>query len=179
MRISEISKRYAKALYTVLKQNGQQNQGLQSLQNLEAALTTDKSVLELFTSPNILDQHKEEALQKAFAGKGLAPEVAHFANLLVSKKRISEISNIVQAYKSLVDDEQGITRGVVKSAKPLAADQLKSLEQKMNSLLKKKVALTFEEDKSLLGGVVAHVGGWTFDDSLQTHLKNLNDSLIK
>jgi F-type H+-transporting ATPase subunit delta len=83
------------------------------------------------------------------------------------------------AYKNLMDEELGLTRGVVRAAKPLSADQLKGLEEKIRIVLKKKITLTFEEDRSLLGGVVAQAGGWTFDDSLDMHLNNLNDSLIK
>ncbi len=179
MRISEVSKRYAKALYMVLKQNNQQAQGLHSLQAIEGALVSDPTVLELFVNPGITDQQKDECIKKAFSGRGLSPEVVRFVEILIDKKRISEITNITNAYKNLMDDESGVTRGVVKSAKALSSEQIKNLEEKIKGILKKKVALTFEEDRSLLGGVVAQVGGWTFDDSLDMHLKNLNESLIK
>lgn len=179
MRLSEVSKRYAKALYMVLKQNGQQELGLKSLSAIDEALSKSTSVQSLFVSPGITDAQKKEALKSAFSGHGLAPEAIRFVELLVDKKRISEMAGITLAYKNLMDEELGLTRGVVRAAKPLSAEQLKGLEEKIRIVLKKKITLTFEEDRNLLGGVVAQAGGWTFDDSLDMHLNNLNDSLIK
>jgi F-type H+-transporting ATPase subunit delta len=43
--------------------------------------------------------------------------------------------------------------------------------------LNKKIILTYKEDPTLLGGVVAQVGGWTFDDSIETHLIKMNEEL--
>jgi F-type H+-transporting ATPase subunit delta len=76
-----------------------------------------------------------------------------------------------------MDIEEGVTRGVVRSAQALNDDAKKEIENKINKVLNKKIVLTYEQDPKLLGGVVAQVGGWTFDDSLDTHLKKLNEEL--
>ena len=70
-----------------------------------------------------------------------------------------------------------MTRGTVKSAKPLSEDAKKDLESRINKILNKKIILTYKEESTLLGGVVAQVGGWTFDDSIETHLTKLNEDL--
>jgi F-type H+-transporting ATPase subunit delta len=41
----------------------------------------------------------------------------------------------------------------------------------------KKVILEYKEDASLLGGLIAEVGSLTFDDSLETQLRTMNEEL--
>ncbi|MFZ4405339.1 MAG: F0F1 ATP synthase subunit delta, partial [Pseudobdellovibrionaceae bacterium] len=47
----------------------------------------------------------------------------------------------------------------------------------LSKKLNKKIILTSQKDPSLLGGLVAQVGGWTFDDSLKAHLSKLEEIL--
>jgi F-type H+-transporting ATPase subunit delta len=65
----------------------------------------------------------------------------------------------------------------VKSAKALSDEGRKDLEGKISKILNKKIILTYKEESTLLGGVVAQVGGWTFDDSIETHLIKLNEEI--
>jgi F-type H+-transporting ATPase subunit delta len=59
----------------------------------------------------------------------------------------------------------------------LNEDDRRKLEQTIAGVTKKKVILNFTEDKKLMGGLVAQVGGWSFDDSLQSHLTRLTEDL--
>ena len=53
----------------------------------------------------------------------------------------------------------------------------KRIEETVSAVTKKKVILNFTVDPKLLGGMTAQVGGWTFDDSLETHLTRLSEDL--
>jgi F-type H+-transporting ATPase subunit delta len=44
-------------------------------------------------------------------------------------------------------------------------------------ILNKKIVLTYTEDPGLLGGMVAQVGGWNFDETIEKHLKRMSDEL--
>jgi F-type H+-transporting ATPase subunit delta len=177
MRVSEVSKRYAKALLAVTKQKGVHAKALAELKVVAQALTGDATIKAYFANPTISAEKKAEALKAAFANKGVSEEVVNTLILLAEKNRSEIFEQVVQAYQDLLDVEDGVTRGVVRSAQPLSADAQKALETKINGVLKKKIVLTFEQDPKLLGGVVANVGGWTFDDSIDTHLKKLNEDL--
>lgn len=179
MSQNEISKRYAKALYTSLKQAGQQDKGLSELQVLTKIFESDPSVHTYFSNPLISAHQKLEVAQKAFSEKGLSAEVLGLVLLMAEKNRIEYISGVVKAYEAISDAERGITTGIVRAAKPLQPNDQKELESKINQVLKKKIVLTFKEDPSLLGGVIAEVDGWTFDDSIDTHLKKLNEVLMR
>ncbi|MFP5518378.1 MAG: ATP synthase F1 subunit delta [Bdellovibrionia bacterium] len=177
MITSEVSKRYAKALYLAAKQANQQAKYLENLKTLEVALFQDKAIKAYFLNPMNSADQKSAVIKKALIEKNIENDVLNLVVLLAEKSRISAFSEIIEAYTALMDAESGVTRGVVKSAKPMTAAAIKDLESKIEGVLKKKVVLTNVEDASILGGVVAHVGGWTFDDSIETHLKKLNDEL--
>ncbi|WP_295901214.1 ATP synthase F1 subunit delta [uncultured Bdellovibrio sp.] len=175
--VSEVSKRYAKALLAVTKQKGIHAKAFAELQTLAKGFSEDASVKNYFANPMISPDQKVAAVKAALTGKGVSEEVLNTLVLLGEKGRLEILDQVAHAFRDLLDLEEGVTRGVVRSAQPLSADAQKEIEQKINKVLNKKIVLTYEQDPKLLGGVVAQVGGWTFDDSIDTHLKKLNEEL--
>lgn len=173
----EVARRYAKALLALTKQKSTHRRALAELLQVREAIVGDKNIEGYFANPLIAPDQKIQAVKNAFVGKGMLEEVANLLVLLAEKNRFSILSSLVDAFQESIDQEEGITRGVVRAAKPLSAEQTKNLEDKIGQTLKKKIVLTFKEDPKLLGGVVAQVGGWTFDDSIESHLRKLNEEL--
>ncbi len=90
----------------------------------------------------------------------------NFTLLLARKQRLPIFNDVVTAYQQFSDESHGVTRGQVRSAAALGPDDRKRIEDIVSKATKKKVILTYKEDPSLLGGLVAEVGSYTFDDSL-------------
>jgi F-type H+-transporting ATPase subunit delta len=84
---------------------------------------------------------------------------------------------IVRAFKSLVDQEKGVSFGKILSVQPLRPEQLKEFEEETGKLLKTRVSLENETDLSLIGGVKIFVAGKVFDASLRTRLENLGNAI--
>ncbi|MEN0058910.1 MAG: ATP synthase F1 subunit delta [Bdellovibrio sp.] len=177
MRTSEVSKRYAKALLAVTKQKGIHAKALAELQTVAKAFNAEASVKAYFENPMISTEQKVQAVKAALSSQSLSEEVLNTLVLLADKNRIEIIEQVAKAFQDLIDLEEGVTRGVVRSAQPLNSDDKSEIEKKINKVLNKKIVLTYEQDPKLLGGIVANVGGWTFDDSIDTHLKKLNEEL--
>ena len=177
MATSEVSKRYAKALLGAAKQKGVHAQAYKELQVIVQAVKSDATVQTYFENPMVNPDQKVAVVKAALTGKSLSEEVVNTLVLLAEKNRLGVLDQVLMAYQEFLDIEEGVTRGVVRSAQPLSADGQKEIEQKISQTLKKKIVLTYELDPKILGGVVAHVGGWTFDDSIDTHLKKLNEEL--
>ena len=177
MRVSEVSKRYAKALYAVARQKDSQKKCQAELEALRHAILQDGAVSEYFSNPLISPDSKAQALTKALGGNKISEEVLGLFVVLARNQRLSTLDEVVHFFTTCNDQAEGVTRGVIRAAKPLAQDQQKDLESKIAKALNKKIVLTYQEDPKILGGVIAHVGGWTFDDSLETHLKRMNEEL--
>jgi F-type H+-transporting ATPase subunit delta len=174
--ISEVSRRYAKALYENSKATKTTDKVFAELRVLAESIKTDATVREYFSSPLVTPDQKINALENALTGK-LSEEVLNFLLLLAEKNRLEVFSDILLAYEQISDEDHGVTRGTVRSATALTPDAQSRIEEIVNTVTKRKVILNFTVDPKILGGMVAQVGGWTFDDSLESHLTRLNEEL--
>lgn len=173
----DLSKRYAKSLFAISKESNSQEKIFDQLRTISFALEK-KEVKEFINNPNVSLSAKKQAINKIFSNTSFAPELSSFFNLLLDRKRMSLLPEIVKVFEAIVDENNGVTRGFVTSAKPLSKESLALLESKITQVLKKKIVLSASEDPSMIAGVIARVGGWTFDDSLDTQLKKLNEKLL-
>lgn len=173
--ISEVARRYARALYELSKADKIQEQVVAEIRTLKQVFEADPAVHEFVGSPLISPDNKMAAL-KALGGK-CSPLVTNTLMLMAEKNRLNIFSEMVDAFQEISDADHGVTRGTVKSASPLSQEARKQIEDTVTSVTKKKVILNFSEDPSLLGGMIAQVGGWTFDDSLKTHLTRMGEDL--
>ncbi|MEI7972757.1 MAG: ATP synthase F1 subunit delta [Bdellovibrio sp.] len=176
--ISELSKRYASALF----QLGQEMGNLESLQaelvELSKSFENEPESFAFFSSHLVDSSLKNQVLQKAL-GTRLSAECINLLFLLSEKSRWPLFHEIVEAFSLLQDQAKQIIRGVVRSAAGLSPEQKKALEERVQKTLGQQVVFSFVEDRSVLGGMIAQVGGWTFDDSIQAHLSRINDNLRK
>jgi F-type H+-transporting ATPase subunit delta len=65
----------------------------------------------------------------------------------------------------------------VTTARTLEADERLDLEQKVAALTGTQVHTIYNEDKSLLGGVVIRVGSTVYDGSIKGRLNRLKEQL--
>ncbi len=174
--ISEVAKKYAKALFEISLENKSQDKIFSDLRSLVDALASDSSINEFFSAHFVNSDTKVQIIEKSLGGK-LDPSLVDVLKLMATKGRLNLIRDLSSAYEKLVDDSHGVTRGSVRSAKLLSAEARQKIEQKVAEVTKKKVILNFKEDPKLLAGMVAQVDGWTFDDSLETHLTHMGEDL--
>lgn len=177
MSLIEISKRYAKALFAVSKESSSHAQTLANLNAISEA-TNDPEVQIFLKDPQVDSIKKTDVIVKTMQKIGTTESVQNFVRLIMDRNRAGLLSGVAKSYEELIDEDSGVTKGYIYSAKPLGADVVASLESKISAILKKKIVLNFKEDPQVIGGVVAKVGGWTFDDSLDLHLKKLKEELI-
>jgi F-type H+-transporting ATPase subunit delta len=173
--ISEAARRYARALYELSKAEKNQEQVLSEVRTLNQVFAADETIHEFLSSPTISPDQKKAALS-SLAGK-CSQVVANALLLLAQKNRLNIFPELVEAFQEISDEDHGVTRGTVKSASPLSPEARKQIEETVTAVTKKKVILNFSEDPTLLGGMIAQVGGWTFDDSLKTHLTRMSEDL--
>jgi F-type H+-transporting ATPase subunit delta len=176
MKISEVGKRYARALFGVAQELKKSEQFLAELRAVLNVLESQPEVSSAMESPNLAPAHKLEAIQKAFGGKA-SQEIVNFLCLLIEKKRWSHLAEVTVAFEEAIDESRGVTRGTVRSASALDPQQRKALEEKARSLTGREVIFSYHTDPQLVGGLIAEVKGWTMDDTLTSHLRSMKEQL--
>ncbi len=177
MRLNEVAIRYARALLLESKNTSSEQKVFEELRLLTEKVFSDPAVMGYFNSPVVTTEKKFEMMASSIKDKGLSPITESFVKLLAQKNRCALIPAISQALIELMDHANGVTRGTVKSVTVLSPEERKRIEDIVTQKTKKRVIMNYVEDPSLVGGLVAQVGGWTFDDSLTSHLRRMNEDL--
>lgn len=173
---SEVARRYARAFYELSKAAKNLDLVFSEFRTLREVFAADPTISEYFASPIVATDQKRNVIQAALSGK-MTSEVFSALMLLAEKNRLDVFSEIVEAFEAISDEDHGVTRGTVCSATTLNLESRQKIEETVSKVTNKKVILNFTEDPKLMGGMVAQVGGWTFDDSLETHLTRMSEEL--
>lgn len=174
-----LAHRYAKALYNLAKDHNEQDVVFDQMRIVNSAFKNDKEVGSFLASPLVKPNEKVEILEKASASIKMSPTLKNFLLLLAKKGRLGVFDEILVAFQQIADEANGVTRGTVRSATVLAPEERKRIETLVSRATRKQVIMSYKEDPELLGGLVAEVGSFTFDDSLVSHLKRINEQLTR
>lgn len=177
MKFSELASRYSKALFDLSRETNTQDKIFSELRGFEQILIKNPEFEAFLTHPLVRSEDKETVLSKALENAGMKAETVNFILLLARKNRLGMFSQIVEAFENQTDESHGVTRGQVKSATVLNPSEREDLEKTVSKFTGKQVILSYKEDPSLIGGVVAQVGSYTFDDSLSSHLTRLKEEI--
>ncbi len=177
MKSHELANRYAKALYELAVDNRSVDMVFAHLRALNETLSKDKGTHDFLISPMVSAADREKVLKAALDNKGVAREVTDLVYLLARNDRMALFPELVQAFEAQADAANNVCRGTVRSATVLGQAERQRVEETVERVLKKKVILTYKVDPTVIGGLVAQVGSYTFDDSIDSHLKRMNEEL--
>ncbi|MCB0392372.1 MAG: ATP synthase F1 subunit delta [Bdellovibrionales bacterium] len=176
MRFSELASRYAKAIYEIAEVASEQDKVFAELRELDKVYG-EPDIVEYLSSPLIAPDEKLKVVKDSIKDKGLSETTENFVLTLARKGRLNIFSQIVHAYQSKSDEAMGVRRGTVTSASVLPPEERKEIEKTVEKVTGKKVILAYEEDTELIGGLIAKVGSYTFDDTLTSHLRRLQEDI--
>lgn len=167
-----IANRYAKALMKLTDTDAAAaDKALKFLEicNEMFSLSEAKRVLK---SPVMPIDLKKSLLNFA-AQKAGASDFTSFAEQVVEAGRTEHLPEIYLAYRRLLDDKRGVAEATAVTAEALTDESKKELVAVLGKIFQKKITLTSEIDKSVLGGVVINVGNYTIDLSLRNRLNSV------
>lgn len=105
--------------------------------------------------------------------------VERFLSLLLRKRRIAQLPNIMEEILRLKMEREGVGEAYVRSAVPLTPEESEKLRNALEKRFGKKLILKEEVDPSLIGGLIVEVEGNMIDVSLRGFLQRLRSQLIR
>lgn len=104
-----------------------------------------------------------------------SPYLRNFLLLLVDKRRIFFLPEILQQYLALLRQLNQTVLAEVTSAVALTEDQQQAVTEKVLALTKaRQVELATKVDSDLIGGVIIKVGSQVIDSSIRGQLRRLS-----
>lgn len=142
-----------------------------------AAWWESDDLREVFLDPSFPAEQKVAILDKLNARLGMGQQVRNFFAVLIQHDRLNVLDEVLAEYRREVNQRLGISEVYVTSARALEADERRGIEQKVAALTGTQVQATYQEDKTLLGGVVVRVGSTVYDGSVRGRLDRLKAQL--
>jgi F-type H+-transporting ATPase subunit delta len=179
MRPSGAAKRYARALFSLARDEGRIESVREELASFAALLEKSTTLRDVLLRPLYPAAQRTAVLEAVAERLGASPLLRKFFALLIQHRRIVEFAAVLEEFDRLADLAAGRVQARVASAAPLSDAQRDRLRAALAARTGSEVRLEVEVDPGLLGGVVAKVGDLVYDGSLRTQLQQLRANLTK
>lgn len=173
-----LDRRYALALYEVAKEKDKVDEYINDLREICDLIENNKDFYEVVKHPQISTKNKKRTFINIFKGK-IDEELLSFLLILIEKDRILYLKEKLNEMEKIDLERKNILSAVVKTAVPLLESEISDLQEKLEKQYNKKIIMTTEIDKSLLGGVYVRVGNDVIDGTIKSKLEEMKDIMLK
>jgi len=172
-----IARRYAKALLTIGREDGQAETYKEELGGFVRLLEEQKELEQTVSNPLYDAESRKKVLQVLVERLGLCKVMASFLLLLFDKGRIQYVKDIHTFYEKLTDELANIVRADLVSAVEIPEESIARIQAALSEKTGKVVKMDVRVDPALIGGVMTKIGDLVLDGSVKTQLMSLKESL--
>jgi F-type H+-transporting ATPase subunit delta len=133
---------------------------------------------EFFVNPSVSALQKVRILDKLNEKLKLQKELRNLLAVLIDNDRIGAVSEVVQAYRRLLQEQLGIRHAEIVTARELPAAEQASLLAEIGKLAGSRIDASFKLDKSILGGTIVRIGSTVYDGSVRGRLDRMKEALV-
>lgn len=172
-----VARRYARALLEIAQEEGALERFEQDLTRFADTLAGSRDLEMVLTNPVFEAEARKRILREVAGRLGVAPLVVNLLCLLVDKRKLVVLPDILREYRALVDKAAGRVEALLVMATQADPATVSQVEGQLAKWTGKRVRLTTRVDPSLIGGAVARVGGLVLDASIKTQIDVLRQRL--
>ena len=171
---SPLARRYAEACYEVARERVSVDPVAAELERARDILD-DVRVRAVMANPRVSLEERSAALDGLL--EGMSAPVRNLVRLLVAHGRFALLTEVVAEFRAIVEAASGVLRIVVSSAVPLNRAAERRIEGVFAVRLAHPVRLETVHDPALIGGLVIRMGDRVIDDSVRSHLQQLQAAM--
>lgn len=174
-----VARRYARALFAIAKARDAVRPIQQELENFLAANTACPELLSVLTSDQYPRDQRRRLIEALAPVVSLQPQIVHFFQLLIDKRRMNVLPQIVAAYQACAAELAGIVTARVTTAEALTdREVLAQVQRAIVQLTRKQVQVVNQVRPEILGGVVVQIGDEIYDGSIRTELQRMKVQMM-
>lgn len=173
-----VASRYAKALFELATEKKQLDVVKKDLESVAAAYAASESFRRTASSPALSVAAQAKAVDAVLAKLKISDLTRKFFGVLARNRRLVAAPHIAARYALLLAESRNEVTAEITSAQPLSAAQLKELKASIKKATgRSDVHIVTKEKPEILGGVIIHVDGKMFDNSIANKITRLAASL--
>jgi len=172
MSTTQISRRYACALFELIREGSNIQDDLASV----SAVAANDEVNAVLVSPDYSADMKQNIIVKSAGGK-VSPEIDRLVAMLVGRNKACLLPEINAQVEAMIHDAAAMLDAEVTVATTMNKATQDKLSEALAASTGKEVRLSVTKDSSILGGMVVRIGDRKIDYSLRTKLSGLRRAL--
>ncbi len=170
--------RYARALLDVAIKEADPVRIGEELASLSALVGEHAILRDALKNPGIPASAKRNLVGELSARLSLSPPLAKLLLMLADRDRLTLVADLDQVYQERLREHQQVIQADVTTAMPLDAAHADAIRQRLQSATGRQVTMTTKVDPTLIGGLVARIGGTVYDGSVSTRLAKVRERLL-
>jgi len=174
-----LAQRYAEGLLGVVRDTGRFREVAEELRRFAELVSVDGRIRDLLENPVYSTADRLSLLEGLRNKIGLSDAPYGFLRLVIKKKRIDYLDEMVEAYEEAYRNELGIVRAEVRTAHEIDPEMETKIATVVQEITQKQPELSIRIDPDLIGGVTVRMGNTVLDASIKTKLEKLREDLLK
>jgi len=170
MALNVLAKRYAKALFSIAKENRRLDEMREELSFLVRALLPEEELAGFWRNPLASFLLKKEILEGTLGRIEVDRFTRAFILQLLEKGRLGQLPDILKEYDLLVAASRKALEVKATSARELSGDTLERLRIVLEKKLGRRVNFVSEIDESVVGGVRLQFDDYVYDGTVASRL---------
>ncbi len=175
---SAVARRYAKALFDLLDQQGLEP-ARTALVGLGQAYRESAPLRHAMASPAFAEQDKVAVLSEVAQRLGCPAIGKSFLTQLIKNNRVPFLPDIAEAFSTLVDEARARQPVGVWSAAPLPPSEQEQIRAKLRETLRRDVDVEFHTEPQYIGGLHIRIGSTVVDSTIRGRLRAIQTLLTK
>lgn len=172
------AKRYSKALFEVLEEQNQVEDGYEELLSIKKVFDDNPGLGQALTDVSF-PEDKKESLIKPLIDHSQVECIKNLLKVLLGSNNIDELTTIVEEFEHDYDEKNKIVHADAISVVPLSDEQKEILTKNFKDRVgASKVILNNRVDQSLIGGVVLKSSNVIYDGSIKTKIAQVKKLLL-
>ena len=174
-----IARRYAKALINLAEKGNDLDNAGKNLNAITEVYKENSELRHVLSDTKVSSRVKLEILKDVLNEIKASQLVDTFSRYLLAKRRIDFLPDIERAFNLLLQEKLGRIEADVTAAYELPKETVKNLVNAISGYSGKEVEVNVTIDPSIIGGIKTRIGSTVIDGSIQTHLNQIRQSIIR
>jgi len=168
---SEISQRYALALYELSKEKNKTEEFVSNMIDFMKSFNSNENLKNFVKNPTYSVESQKIVFDKILNLMNFNKLVKNFFSILIIKKRIFFLDQIIEEFLKLISIKRGEISGILISSKRIDKKTILDIEKEISENIKRSIKLKSKIDESLIGGIVIQIGSLMIDASIKNKLQ--------
>ena len=174
-----IAKTYGDALFELALEENKLDVIADEIMTILDSFNENPELSKLMNHPKIEKTEKCAVMENILKGRA-QNEITGFFEIIIKKDRYKDLPAILDYFLKKVKEYKNIGTAFVTTRAPLSDEQKKSIENRLLETTKyEHMEIIYNEDASLIGGMIIRIGDRVVDSSIKTKLYELTKDLTK